>query len=163
MSQIKRLVVHCSDSTWGTVEEIDKWHKARGWRGIGYNLVIYNGFLTSTRFDLETNGRIVQGRPIDMNTYLEGLETGAHAMGFNDSSIGICLIGKSNFTRAQFESLHALITLWDKIIPGLEVLGHRDLPEVKKTCPGFDAREFASVSRKYTQAEDRPWPGFPIT
>ena len=162
MSEIKRLVVHCSDSTWGTVEEIDKWHKQRGWRGIGYNLVIYNGFLTSSRYDLEMNGRIVQGRPLDMNTYLDGMETGAHVMGFNDSSIGICLIGKKNFTVRQFDSLHAIIDLWDRIIPGIEVIGHRDLDN-RKTCPNFDAKAFAKLSRQASGNIYFDWSDFPIT
>jgi len=34
MREVKKIILHCSDSEWGDAAEIDKWHKARGWQGI---------------------------------------------------------------------------------------------------------------------------------
>ena len=41
--------------------------------------------------------------------------TGAHVYGKNSQSLGICLIGKDNFTKHQFASLKLLIN-WKKIL-----------------------------------------------
>ncbi len=114
------------------MDDIDAWHKARGFlRGkldsaktnpalghIGYHFVIY------------TNGAIASGRGLD--------EVGAHAQGFNRRSVGICLVGTDAFTPAQWASLTALLASLQKRYPGARVAGHRQLPEVHKDCPGFD-------------------------
>ena len=42
------IVIHCSDSSYGTVDIIDHWHKMRGWSGIGYHYVIGNGYTTKS-------------------------------------------------------------------------------------------------------------------
>ena len=41
--EIKKVIIHCSDSDFGTASVIDGWHKERGWDGIGYHYVITNG------------------------------------------------------------------------------------------------------------------------
>lgn len=98
-------------------------------------------------------GTVVTGRHVD--------ETGAHALGFNRRSIGICLIGTDAFTAEQWDSLAHLVTAEIArctFNPGpgdrrggisrssalviaekndIQVVGHRDLPDVHKTCPGF--------------------------
>ena len=45
MRKIDKILVHCAATPEGkdfTVEDIDKWHKARGFKKIGYHFVIYN-------------------------------------------------------------------------------------------------------------------------
>ena len=38
--RIDKIIIHHSASPIGTtVEQIDQWHKARGWTGIGYHFV----------------------------------------------------------------------------------------------------------------------------
>jgi len=71
-----------------TVEEIDRYHKEKGWDGIGYHLLI------------RKDGEICKGR--DINT------KGAHAVGRNDY-IGIALTGYDTFTKEQIASLKELI------------------------------------------------------
>jgi N-acetyl-anhydromuramyl-L-alanine amidase AmpD len=66
-------------------------------------------------------------------------EIGAHAAGHNHNSIGICMIGTDKFTRAQWLSISELVHVLVKAFPAADVLGHRDLPDVHKTCPGFNA------------------------
>ena len=76
MREINYIAVHCSatkPSMDVPVERIDKWHKRRGWSGIGYHYYI------------RRNGAIFLGR--DLKT------PGAHVRGFNNESIGICYEG----------------------------------------------------------------------
>lgn len=162
MAEIARIVVHCSASEFGDVPTIDRWHKERGWRGIGYNLVIYNGRPAAHGpYDPALDGLIVQGRPLDMNVYLDDMEVGAHAYGFNSTSIGICLIGDHFFTRAQFDSLYFAVSLWRHISPALEVVGHRDL-DAKKTCPNFEVSAFMALVEKTQIGISQAWAGLPV-
>lgn len=138
-SAVRFLVVHCSASPPSVNADaimIDRWHRERGFRKIGYHYVI-------TR-----RGNVQVGRLID--------EAGAHAQGYNDCSIGICLAGgvdasgkpENNFTKAQFESLRWKLGELVKKFPKAAVLGHRDLPGVKKDCPSFDVRQWWATKEK---------------
>ena len=133
MNKIENIIVHCSDSSWGSAKVIDEWHKARGWSGIGYHFVIGNGKITTKNTYDALNGSIEVGRILP--------KSGAHALGYNSKSVGICLIGKEEFTMKQFESLISLIKdlmmIYD--IPASNVLGHKETPKSHgKTCPNFD-------------------------
>ncbi|MBD3170155.1 MAG: N-acetylmuramoyl-L-alanine amidase, partial [candidate division Zixibacteria bacterium] len=44
MRGINMIVVHCTDSAWGEVEEIRRWHRTRGFDDIGYHYLICNRF-----------------------------------------------------------------------------------------------------------------------
>lgn len=128
---VKHLVVHCSATKptmdWG-VHDIDRAHRLRGFLKVGYHYVI------------RRNGAIEKGRADN--------ERGAHAEGHNSSSLGICLVGgldasgrsADNFTDRQKEALYGLLGVLTQTFPQAEVLGHRDLPGVKKACPCFDVR-----------------------
>jgi hypothetical protein len=85
MRVIDTIVIHQSDSGFGTASLIDEWHRARGWSGIGYHRVILNGWVTHTEFRPECDGMIQAGRALEC--------VGAHVRGHNATSIGICLIG----------------------------------------------------------------------
>lgn len=156
---ISLIVVHCSATSNGKslfvsefgkpdfkapVEVIDGWHRERGfartqeWRArqnssltsIGYHFVIY------------ADGTVVTGRHLD--------EVGAHVAGFNQKSIGICMIGTDKFTRDQWDALKSMVGFLQSKHPKARVVGHRDLSpdqnkngvvepfEWLKTCPGFD-------------------------
>lgn len=76
MRNIDSIIVHCSATKAGqdfTATDIDRWHRERGFNGIGYHYVI--------RLD----GRLEKGREIDL--------PGAHCKGWNERSIGLCYIG----------------------------------------------------------------------
>jgi len=124
---INKLIIHCSESTFGDVETIRKWHvDGNGWDDIGYHYVI------------KTDGEQEIGRPIQ--------KQGAHCYGQNKHSIGICLIGTNKFNKEQKKSLEKLIILLCRVyeIPFTEIYGHNDFTN-KKTCPNFDVgwiREF---------------------
>lgn len=144
MRPIELIVIHCAatpPSADITAADIDRWHRSRGWLGIGYHYVI------------RRNGKVETGRPLD--------RAGAHVAGHNSRSIGICLAGgvaekdrktpEANFTPEQYAELALLIETLVERFPGAEVLGHRDIPGVAKDCPSFDARSWLKTYRHPTQ------------
>lgn len=131
MRNINKLIIHCSatrecdDSVNASV--INRWHKARGWKGCGYHFIVL------------IDGTIETGRMID--------EVGAHVKGMNKSSIGICYIGglekdgktpKDTRTPNQKESLLLLIKTLKKIYPKATLHGHNEFSN--KACPSFDVQ-----------------------
>lgn len=143
-----KIVIHCSASPNGRddrIEDIDAWHAARGFqrdkRLIGANRpdLQHVGY----HYVIALSGVVDVGRG--------ETEVGAHAVGWNAHSLGICLIGTDQFSRRQWQSLRALLVgasgRGDYIAPGSlladhglglpAVCGHCDLPDVHKTCPGF--------------------------
>lgn len=136
MRKITHIVIHCSATPEGkvfTAANIDRWHRAIGWRKIGYHAVI--------RLD----GTVEQGRADS--------EIGSHVAGHNRNSIGICYIGgtdanskpKDTRTPAQKAAMARLVHEYVKKYPGAKVCGHRDFPGVKKACPSFDATGWWAV------------------
>jgi N-acetylmuramoyl-L-alanine amidase len=137
--QVRFLVVHCSASPPSVrcdVTVIDRWHRERGFRKIGYHFVICR------------DGVVQSGRALD--------EVGAHVEGFNACSIGICLVGgvdeknqpQNNFTPEQFTALHALLIRLFYKFHDAEVQGHRDFPNVAKACPSFDVKPWWAALNK---------------
>lgn len=121
-NDIELLVVHCSDTPDDEplrARDIQAMHLGFGWHGIGYHRVIGR------------DGLCEPGRP----EYWRG----AHVRGVNERSLGVCLIGRHDFTNAQMDSLAALLAEWQRRYPKARVLGHRDAVETHKTCPNFDA------------------------
>lgn len=148
MRHIDLIVVHCAATPPSMdihAETIARWHRARGWFGIGYHYVITRG------------GKVETGRPLE--------NPGAHASGYNARSIGICLVGgvseadtkvaENNFTPEQFEELAYLIETLAERFPKARVLGHRDLPGVAKACPSFDVVSWLK-SYKHTSRKENP-------
>jgi len=135
---IDLIVVHCSDSDYGNAVLIDRWHRARGWRSIGYHYVILNGYpdedssrLHRPQFWLD--GFIEAGRQVE--------RIGAHVRGWNHNSIGICMIGRNQFTQLQFEALQKLIADIRRSHRDARLCGHYELlrpGDPPKTCPNID-------------------------
>lgn len=133
---ITEIIVHCTATPEGkdfTVDDIRRWHKARGWRDIGYHYVIYR------------DGSVHDGRDVDMS--------GAHCSGHNSHSIGVVYIGgcatdgktpKDTRTLAQKTTLLNLLTDLRKLYPRANIHGHRDF--ANKACPSFDAtKEYSYI------------------
>ncbi|XP_049860300.1 peptidoglycan-recognition protein SC2-like [Schistocerca gregaria] len=91
-----------------------------GWDDIGYSFVVGE------------DGNAYEGRGWDAK--------GAHAPGYNQQSIGICIIGEFSERLPNDAALQALQQLmWcgvslGELRPGFEVLGHRQARNT--TCPG---------------------------
>ena len=74
---------------------------------------------------------------------------GAHAVGYNSHSLGVCYEGgydehgRATDTRTpkQKRALLKLLRRLKTEHPDARILGHRDLPDVHKDCPCFDAIE----------------------
>lgn len=147
MREIEFLVFHCSDSTWGDVKEIRKWHLERGWRDIGYNGVVLNGHRDyNTSYNEEEDGLFEEGRSLDFSSYIEGEEIAAHVLGYNSRSIGICLIGKDKFTPKQFQVALSIARLFQGINPAIQIKGHYEMPTANgKSCPNFDMNIFRDL------------------
>lgn len=92
------------------------------------------------------DGSVEVGRKIDGDGFVSDNETGAHALGYNDKSIGICLIGTDSFTSNQYESLRVLLRELMKHygITKDKVLGHYQV-SANRTCPNFDVTKFLMV------------------
>lgn len=131
MRTINKIIIHCSATPEGravTVEEIDSWHKERGFDCIGYHYVIY------------LDGSIHLGRSIE--------KVGAHCTNQNKNSIGVCYIGglekdcktpKDTRTDAQRKAMRSLISELKAQYPNVSVHGHCEF--AIKACPCFDVSE----------------------
>ena len=113
--------------------DIDVWHRRRGWKGIGYHIVI-------RRTGIIENGRAIK-------TY------GAHAKGHNRNSIGICWIGERWPTNKQLDAIgHLYLNIQRKY--GIQYnswIGHHELNK-KKDCPGFPME----ILRRFLQNLQEP-------
>lgn len=127
--KINMFVIHCAATTPSMdigKKEIDRWHRARGFFGIGYHFVI------------RRDGSLEEGRPLE--------KAGAHASGYNENSVGICLVGgidekgnpENNFTNAQWITLKRVITMLDQLYPNSKIVGHNEL--TNKACPCFNVQ-----------------------
>lgn len=165
MKVIDTLVIHCSDSLWGDRTVIDSWHKDKGFKEIGYHYVILNGHSKyNSSYNPVTDGLIQPGRSLDNDTWIEESEVGAHALGFNQNSIGVCLVGGANgrlegFTETQYHSALLLVSFWSRIIPKLKVMGHNETG-ANKACPVIDMNKFRTrvgrciIDPSYTTLKD---------
>ena len=153
MRKWKNIIIHHSASGWGAANFIDQWHKRRGWLGIGYHFVILNGYTNSEdlkskrRFD-SLVGSVESGRTLDGDLWVEGAEVGAHALGMNRDSIGICMIHNTGLYHPTM--IHSVMSLTDGLmrrygIPASSVLGHCEVDDKKPLCPGYDI----GILRKY--------------
>ena len=118
MREINLIVVHCSATRADrdfTENDLEVCHRHRGFNGAGYH------------FYIRKNGDIKNTRPLE--------KPGAHALGYNAHSIGICYEGGLDVryrpadTRTEWQkhSLRVLIRTLLMDYPGCRVCGHRDL------------------------------------
>lgn len=124
MRTIFEIIVHCSASDLpqhDNVETIRKWHLERDFNDIGYHNVI-------------TKDGIEFGRPIE--------KSGAHCLGRNSHSIGICLTGEKYFSEKQFKWLKDLLRFYMTVfkIDKENIHPHNKFNK-HKTCPNFDLNE----------------------
>lgn len=145
IKDVNLIVIHCSATREGQdfdIDDIDSWHRKRGWNGCGYHFVI------------KLDGTIQKGRDLDV--------MGAHVSGHNQNSWGISYIGgcdkdgnpKDTRTPAQNHSLKQLIEILKVLAPEADIKGHRDLSpdkdgngiiekhEFLKSCPSFSVEDW---------------------
>lgn len=136
MRKINEIIVHCTATAEGKdfkAADIDRWHKAKGWNGIGYHYVV------------DLDGKVEPGRPES--------EVGAHCLKHNANSIGVVYVGglasdgktpKDTRTPQQKVALVKLLTELKRRYPNATIHGHRDF--AAKACPSFDAtKEYKDI------------------
>ena len=143
--EVKYIIVHCTDTSCNntlTVQDIDGWHRARGFQCVGYHYVI------------KSNGDIMFGRPLEYQ--------GAHAVLYNNKSIGVAYVGGrlssgapgDTRTYAQKISMAWIFGQILKKYPHIdEIIGHNDV--ASKTCPCFNARaEYSNFISKFKDGQN---------
>lgn len=154
MFRLNNIIVHCSDSVFGDASIIDGWHKQNGWKGIGYHYVILNGRIgLNGEYKPELDGLIEPGRTLDNDLWIEENEIGAHALGFNKNSLGLCLIGgfegqKDFFSLKEYVSALVLCDFYYRLIPDIKILGHNETG-ADKACPVIDMDLFRYRLKTY--------------
>ena len=115
--ETNKVIIHCSDSDHAhhdNLETIRKWHvEENGWADIAYHFV------------LTKDGNIHCARDLAL--------VGAHCKGQNHDSIGICLTGKHEFSKEQFEALRVCMNSLYVVYPNLadnRVFGHHDFDDL---------------------------------
>ena len=139
MRKIDLIVVHCSATRENRpfpVESLIACHQARfGFTGYHY-YITRDGNITQTRH--------------------ENLP-GAHARHYNQHSIGVCYEGgltaeghpADTRTPEQKTALWHLLQSLKADYPQATILGHCELPGVRKTCPNFLAsKEYSRLSAR---------------
>ena len=137
MRSISLIIIHCSavrPNQKSGVKEIDRWHRARGWKnGCGYHFVD------------RRDGTVEAGRPMEM--------IGAHCQHHNAHSIGVCYEGgldaaghpKDTRTVLQKRVMRALLEELHAKFPKALILGH-NVFNPSKSCPCFNAlREYQDL------------------
>ena len=127
LKSINTLVIHCSDTPDNSdisAKDIHNMHLGFGWDGIGYHKVI------------KRDGIIENGRP--------EYWIGAHVKGKNNVTLGVCLIGRNNFTKEQFLSLEIVLRKWKIKYPKASILGHFQIIKTNKTCPNFNVEKWCA-------------------
>ncbi|QKX04882.1 N-acetylmuramoyl-L-alanine amidase [Aquimarina sp. TRL1] len=142
MREITTIVVHCLATIEGEyydINDVDKMHKKRGFRCVGYHKLIL------------LDGSVQNGRPLH--------QIGAHVKGKNEDTIGVAYVGgldqngspKDTRTSAQKKSLKTELKKLKNQFRNAKIKGHRDLSpdrngngkierfEWLKACPCFDA------------------------
>lgn len=119
------LVLHHTGSPHNvTLETIREWHRARGWKDVGYHWLI------------ETSGLLRRGR--------QPCTTGAHVKGQNSGKLGVALVGDNTvegreWKGVQIDMFRKLVVHVRFIWTPIAIVGHRDLMDT--LCPGVSVQE----------------------
>lgn len=146
MAKIKRIVVHCTAEPSNAKRSFEYYRHlffdVYHWTHWGYHCIVYQ----------DGTWEMLQPWPAarEDGGYIDSSTRANGATGYNNDSLHIAYVGgidpvtKKHIdtrTRYQKATLACIITKWkhDYIIN--EVLGHNQLPHVRKACPCFDAKK----------------------
>lgn len=135
MRPVTEIIIHCTATKEGVevhASDIDRWHRKKGWNGIGYHYVI------------TLDGSVEKGRADAV--------TGAHTVGHNTISIGVVYVGgldksgkaKDTRTEAQKSELLKLCRALLEKYPKAKLSGHNQW--AAKACPCFDVPKWAEAN-----------------
>lgn len=112
-----KVVLHNSDASNCTIEDIHQWHLENGWSGCGYHFLV------------RKDGSVYRGRPEN--------SIGSHCKGSNTGSIGICFEGAymtESMPEVQYKAGVELLQYLFNKYGALAIYGHKELFETD--CPG---------------------------
>ena len=143
---MKYLVLHCTATPEGrevTSKEIRHWHTdpvskgGRGWKQVGYTDLFH---LDGTVERLVRNNEDAEVDPWEVTN---------GAAGYNSVSRRVVYAGgvakdgktpKDTRTAGQLKAMRDYVRDFHERFPQIRIVGHRDLPGVKKACPSFDVK-----------------------
>lgn len=137
---VQRVFIHCSASDnpdHDNVSVMDKWHRDRGWNGVGYH------------FFIQKNGTIQVGRNIERTPAAQRNRKKVdrpYFGGGNEGTIAICLHGlhKDKFTMQQRKALVDFCSQINNVYNGeVTFHGHREIDW--KECPVIDYKQWLSL------------------
>ena len=144
MASMKYLVLHCTATPDGrevTSGEIRHWHTdpvkkgGRGWKQVGYTDMIH------------LDGRVERLVRNNEDAEVDPWEVTNGAKGYNTVSRHVVYVGgvskdgktaKDTRTEAQLKAMTAYVRDFHARFPQIRIVGHGELPGVKKACPSFD-------------------------
>ena len=141
---MKYLVLHCTAPPEGrevNSGEIRHWHTdpvkkgGRGWKQVGYTDMIH------------LDGRVERLVRNNEDAEVDPWEVTNGAKGYNTVSRHVVYVGgvskdgktaKDTRTEAQLKAMTAYVRDFHARFPQIRIVGHGELPGVKKACPSFD-------------------------
>lgn len=144
MAGMKYLVLHCTATPEGrevTSDEIRHWHTdpvkkgGRGWKQVGYTDMIH------------LDGKVERLVKNNEDAEVDPWEVTNGAKGYNTVSRHVVYVGgvskdgktaKDTRTEAQLKAMTAYVRDFHERFPQIRIVGHGELPGVKKACPSFD-------------------------
>lgn len=137
---VRKVFIHCTASdvpAHDNIATIDRWHKDRGWSGIGYHFLIHK------------SGEMSPGRSLEI--------VPAAQAGYNTGSIAVCLHGlaKDKFTEAQFATLRKFSAAVDRAYNDA-VTFHGHCEVAAKACPVFDYRKVLALDARGQMPDELP-------
>lgn len=148
MASMKYLVLHCTATPEGrevTSGEIRHWHTdpvkkgGRGWKQVGYTDMIH------------LDGRVERLVRNNEDAEVDPWEVTNGAKGYNTVSRHVVYVGgvskdgktaKDTRTEAQLKAMTAYVRDFHARFPQIRIVGHGELPGVKKACPSFNVQEW---------------------
>lgn len=128
--KVHTVFVHCSASDRAAHDDVsvmERWHKERGWSGVGYH-----GFI-------KKDGTYQAGRSLERTPAAQG--------GNNTGTLAYCLHGlvEERFTEAQFGTILALCEEINQAYGGsMRFRGHCEV--AAKACPVFDYKKVLGLN-----------------
>ncbi len=141
---MKYLVLHCTATPEGrevTSGEIRHWHTdpvkkgGRGWKQVGYTDMIH---LDGTVERLVGNNEDAEVDPWEVTNGAKGYNTVSRHVVYVGGVSKDGKTAKDTRTEAQLKAMTAYVRDFHERFPQIRIVGHGELPGVKKACPSFD-------------------------
>ena len=144
MAGMKYLVLHGTATPEGrevTSGEIRHWHTdpvkkgGRGWKQVGYTDMIH---LDGTVERLVRNNEDAEVDPWEVTNGAKGYNTVSRHVVYVGGVSKDGKTAKDTRTEAQLKAMTAYVRDFHERFPQIRIVGHGELPGVKKACPSFD-------------------------